>query len=70
MEMNVSSLDTEANALQVQVIEQEVVLLGPRVAIALTADAAAETARRLLEAAALAATPMPVQASQASSRDA
>jgi hypothetical protein len=50
-----NSLDTEVEALKVQVIDREVVLLGPRVAVALSADAAAETARRLAAAAELAA---------------
>lgn len=45
-------LDTDHQALDVQVLGREVVLLGPRVAIALSAAAAAETARRLAEAAA------------------
>jgi hypothetical protein len=45
-------LATEWKALTVQVMDKEVVLLGPRVAIALTAAAAAETARRLADAAA------------------
>ena len=44
-------LDTDHQALDVQVLGREVVLLGPRVAIALSAAAAAETARRLAEAA-------------------
>ena len=48
-------LATEWKALTVQVMDKEVVLLGPRVAIALTAAAAAETARRLADAAAEAA---------------
>jgi hypothetical protein len=50
-----NSLDTEVEALNVQVMDHEVVLLGPRVAVALSADAAAETARRLAAAAKLAA---------------
>jgi hypothetical protein len=50
-----NSLDTEVEALKVQVLDREVVLLGPRVAVALSADAAAETARRLAAAAKLAA---------------
>ena len=53
--MDVNSLETELQALDVQVLEHEVVLLGPRVAIALSAEAAAETARRLAEAAVIAA---------------
>jgi hypothetical protein len=48
----VGQLDTDHQALDVQVLGREVVLLGPRVAIALSAAAAAETARRLAEAAA------------------
>ncbi len=44
-------LDTDHQALDVQVLGREVVLLGPRVAIALSAAAAAETARRLADAA-------------------
>jgi len=51
----VSSLDTQHEALKVQVLEHDVVLLGPRVAVALSAEAAAETARRLADAAARAA---------------
>jgi hypothetical protein len=47
----VGQLDTDHQALDVQVLGREVVLLGPRVAIALSAAAAAETARRLAEAA-------------------
>jgi hypothetical protein len=47
----VGQLDTEHEALEVQVLGREVVLLGPRVAIALSAAAAAETARRLASAA-------------------
>ena len=47
--------DTEREPLDVQVMEGEVVLLGPRVAIALSATAAAETAKRLADAAAIAA---------------
>lgn len=47
-------LDTEHEALEVQVLGREVVLLGPRVAIALSAAAAAETARRLANAASVA----------------
>lgn len=75
-------LDTESEALEVQVTG-EVVLLGPGVAIALSADAAAETARRLAAAAAEQAAAGGVvepaiepldsdnpHASQASSRDA
>ena len=45
------NLDTEQQALDVKVLEREVVLLGPRVAVALSAAAAAETARRLAAAA-------------------
>ena len=48
-------LDTELEPLDVQVMGNDVVLLGPRVAIALSATAAAETARRLGDAAAIAA---------------
>ena len=48
-------LDTESEALIVQVLDRDVVLLGPRVAIALSAAAAAETARRLADAALIAA---------------
>ena len=44
-------LDTDHQALDVQVLGREVVLLGPRVAIPLSAAAAAETARRLADAA-------------------
>jgi hypothetical protein len=71
-EAPVDPLDTEWEALKVHVIDREVVLLGPRVAIALTADAAAETARRLAAAAKQAATaaPDPPHASQTFSRDA
>jgi hypothetical protein len=51
----VGQLDTEHEALQVQVLGREVVLLGKRgVAIALSGKAAAETAQRLAEAAAMA----------------
>jgi len=64
-------LETELEALNVQVVEREVVLLGPRVAVALSAAAAAETARRLAEAAAIAAVgeASDAQASQTFSRD-
>lgn len=47
-------LDTELEALEVRVLGGEVVLLGSRIAIALSASAAAETARRLAAAASLA----------------
>jgi hypothetical protein len=62
----VNELDTELQALDVQVMDSEVVILGPRVAVALSAEAAAETARRLAIAAAMAAkaNPAPTQASQ------
>lgn len=64
-------LDTELEALKVQVLEGEVVLLGTRVAIALSAAAAAETARRLADAALVAARTegRMTQASQASRGD-
>jgi hypothetical protein len=63
-------LATQWQALRVEVLEKEVVLLGPRVAVALTAEAAAETARRLAEAAVQAATSREsAQASQTFSRD-
>ena len=67
-----NSLETELQALDVQVLEHEVVLLGPRVAIALSAEAAAETARRLAEAATIAAAAeeREPQASHTFSRDA
>jgi hypothetical protein len=71
----VNQLDTEREALNVQVMEREVVLLGPRVAVALSAEAAAETARRLADAAAVAASAEAevdarvIQASQTFSRD-
>lgn len=52
----VGQLDTDCDALTVKVLEREVVLLGPRVAIALSAAAALETARRLADAAVIAAT--------------
>jgi hypothetical protein len=67
----VSQLDTELQALDVRVIEREVVLLGPHVAVALSAAAAAETARRLADAAAIAAAAETTgsQASQTLSRD-
>ena len=45
-------LDTENEPLNVLVQGREVVLVGRRVAVALSATAAAETARRLAEAAA------------------
>lgn len=48
----VNPLDADLEALKVHVMNSEVVLLGPRVAVALSADAAAETARRLAAAAA------------------
>jgi hypothetical protein len=48
-------LDTETEPLNVLVQGREVVLLGRRVAVALSAAAAAETARRLTEAAEAAA---------------
>ena len=65
-------LDTDLQALNVQVMEREVVLLGPRVAVALSAAAAAETAKRLAVAAAVAAQAESngSQASQAFSPDA
>jgi hypothetical protein len=68
----VDPLETEMEALDVQVLEREVVLLGPRVAVALSAAAAAETAKRLADAAAIAsrAEISSPQASQAFSRDA
>lgn len=65
-----NSLETEVEALDVQVLEHEVVLLGPRVAVALSAEAAAETAKRLAEAAAIAMQPGECQPSQTFSRDA
>ena len=67
----VDPLETEMEALNVQVLECEVVLLGPRVAVALSAAAAAETAKRLADAAAIAsrAEPSVPQASHAFSRD-
>ena len=67
-----NTLETEVEALDVQVLEHEVVLLGPRVAVALSAEAAAETAKRLAEAAAIAGATQPAesQASQTFSRDA
>jgi hypothetical protein len=55
-ELPLDPLATHWQALQVEVLEKEVVLHGPRVAVALTAEAAAETARRLADAAAQAAT--------------
>lgn len=60
-------LDTENEPLSVLVQGHEVVLLGRRVAVALSAQAAAETARRLAEAAEAAADPkvIPIQASHA-----
>jgi hypothetical protein len=75
----VDPLDTELEPLKVQVMDGEVVLLGARAAIALSAEAAAETARRLAAAAEQAATTARVgaapesqdgQASHASSSDA
>jgi hypothetical protein len=75
----VGQLDTETEALEVQVLGREVVLLGRRVSIALSVDAAAETARRLAEAVAIAQTneqlppragpALSLQASQTLSRD-
>jgi hypothetical protein len=47
-------LDTEHEALEVRVLGREVVLLGKRISIALSAAAAAETARRLANAASIA----------------
>ena len=47
-----NALDAERHALDVEVLNDEVVLLGPRVAVPFSAEAAAETARRLAEAAA------------------
>lgn len=44
--------DVESQPLDVQVVNGEVVMTGPRVAIAITPPAAHETARRLAEAAA------------------
>ena len=60
-------MDTETEPLNVLVQGPEVVLLGRRVAVALSADAAAETARRLAEAAeaAAASNVVPIQASHA-----
>ncbi len=73
-ESKVDPLDTQLEALDVQVVGGEVVLLGPRVAVALTAAAAAETARRLAAAATEAAKEKEgdnsAQASQALSPDA
>lgn len=74
-------LDTEHAPLEVQILGREVVLLGRRFAIALSAAAAAETARRLAEAATMATSadvvpiqgrelpPTTSQASQTLSRD-
>ena len=60
-------LDTEKEPLNVLVQGREVVLLGRRVAVALSAEAAAETARRLTAAAEAATDPkvVPLQASHA-----
>ena len=60
-------LDTETEPLNVLVQGPEVVLLGRRVAVALSANAAAETARRLAEAAEAAASSnvVSIQASHA-----
>ncbi|PSC05945.1 hypothetical protein SLNSH_06095 [Alsobacter soli] len=49
--METSDLDTDRTPLNVEIYNGEVVVTGPRVAVALTADAAAETARRLAAAA-------------------
>jgi hypothetical protein len=62
-----TSLDTEVKALNVQVMDHEVVLLGSRVAVALSADAAAETARRLAAAAELAASERSAEESSSAS---
>ena len=45
------SPDAEAQPLHVEVVNGEVVMTGPRVAVALDIGAAAETARRLMAAA-------------------
>lgn len=54
--------DAEAQPLDVEVVNGEVVMTGPRVAVALDSDAATETARRLMAAAQEAdgAGPLPV----------
>ncbi|MBO9621654.1 MAG: hypothetical protein J7500_02980 [Sphingomonas sp.] len=49
------TLNAETQPLTVDVLNGEVVMTGPRVAIALQPNAATETARRLLAAADLAA---------------
>lgn len=54
-------LDTEIEPLNVLVQGSEVVLIGRRTAVALSAAAAAETARRLAEAAETAAASTVVQ---------
>ncbi|MFC3077697.1 hypothetical protein ACFODL_06310 [Phenylobacterium terrae] len=64
-------LQADHAPLQVEAMDGEVVITGPRVAVALTAAAAAETARRIAEAAATAgAFPVqPLAASQGSASD-
>lgn len=49
------TLNAEEQPLNVQALNGEVVMTGPRVAIALCPQAATETARRLIEAAGAAA---------------
>jgi len=49
------TLNAEEQPLSVNVLNGEVVMTGPRVAIAMEPGAAAETARRLVEAAGIAA---------------
>lgn len=49
------TLNAEGQPLSVDVLNGEVVMTGPRVAIAMEPGAAAETARRLVEAAGIAA---------------
>lgn len=49
------TLNAEEQPLSVDVLNGEVVMTGPRVAIAMEPGAAAETARRLVEAAGIAA---------------
>ena len=56
-------LDALHEPPQIEVLNGEVVLIGPRVALTLTADAAAETARLLAAAAAEAQTQYAARAS-------
>lgn len=59
-----TSLTADNNALLIDTQDGEIVMTGPRVAVALTPAAAAETARRLAAAATQVGSADAVQASQ------